>query len=170
MGGGGRSGTSNQRCDLVNVMDDYERNRVFAEAFAHIERSDAERESVMADIAWREANVPYENGGRPPNSKTVRARRIDTPEQPEPTVTEMSPEILARWNAWFDDRFNRAVQKQLADFAEIVGSEFAELERQLLTKFNAEIKRLDERIAELQTELRVANAKNITPMRSHVVA
>ena len=87
----------------------------------------------------------------------------------------MDDATLALWNAWFDDRFNRAVQKQFEKpFAEIIGEEVAELEKRLLTRFNTELKRLEEKIAthekiaELQTELEILRgnfAKNITPMR-----
>lgn len=167
------SGASHNRRELVNAMYEHERQRIFAEAFTNIERSDAEREELLADIAMREANLPYEKPRQRGNSKSAAGGEIEEPEQPAERQ-KMDDATLALWNAWFDDRFNRAVQKQFESFAEIMGEEVAELEKRLLTRFNTELKRLEEKIAthekiaELQTELEILRgnfAKNITPMR-----
>jgi hypothetical protein len=136
-----------------------ERARAIIEAaFATVECSEAQRESVMVDIAQREANEPYEKPRWRGNSKSARSDAFDdqgliykTTEQPEPRATAMDP---------------ATIQKQFEDLVSIIGAEVGQREKQLLTQFNAEIKRLDDKIAELQTEIRASNAKNVTPLRS----
>src|SRR4249919_3966484 len=111
---------------------------ILSEAFATIERSEAERDELLADIAQRQADeVIYGNGTRVPNSKTMSAHRIDdggliykTTRQPEAAPT-MDEQTLARWNEWFDDRFARSVQKHLEDFASIIGEHTGEAEKHL---------------------------------------
>ena len=66
-----------------------------------------------------------------------------------------------QWEAWA----NALIQSKLESFAEIMGEEAARQEKRLLTHFNAELKRLDDRIAALEAELEILRARNVTPLR-----
>jgi hypothetical protein len=66
-----------------------------------------------------------------------------------------------QWEVWA----NALVLAKLQAFAEIMGEEAARQEKLLLTHFNAELKRLDDRIAALQVELDTVRTRNVTPLR-----
>ena len=66
-----------------------------------------------------------------------------------------------QWEAWA----NALIQAKLQAFAEIMGEEAAQQEKRLLTHFNGELKRLDDKIAALEAELEILRARNVTPLR-----
>jgi hypothetical protein len=147
-----------------------ERARAILEtAFANVERHDAERADVERDLAQRAVDELFDEKDRcrsfPDDDQKARHRAFSIRQKgrhrpysiPQEAAT-MDVETLAKWNAWFDDRLSRAIQKRFEDFADILGEQAGQLEKRLNTK-----------IAALEAEielLRGNNAKNITPLRS----
>ncbi len=153
-------------------MDDQERARILEEAWANIERAEAERDSLMAELEQRAANEPYHQ------------RSAETPIYKTYERKEAAPELDAatqrRWDTWA----NALVQTKLTAFAEILGAEAGQMEKRLLTQFNAELTQLNEKLQQEQLEvknlrvvidelraevidiLRANNAKNVTPLRA----
>jgi hypothetical protein len=170
-----RCGASYYRRELVIGMNERAR-AILSEAFATIERSEAQRDEVLADIAQRQAVTGATYSKRQPELPPIVYK---TTEQPKPQVAPtMDPDTLARWNEWFDDRFARSVQKRLEEFAVIIGEHTGEAEKHLLTEVKTLRAIVDalhigltEDVAELRNELRSMNAKNVTPLRgAHNVA
>jgi len=92
-------------------------------------------------------------------------RRVDGGEliykttRQEPKAAAMDADTAKAWEQWADGRIRTAVQKALEDFASLMGQEAALQEKRLLKQ-----------IEELREDLRAANAKNVTPLRSTHVA
>jgi predicted component of type VI protein secretion system len=98
-----------------------------------------------------------------------------TTQQPEPQVTTMDAQTAAGWTAWPNSHLRPAIGKALEEFAGLMGEECALQENRLVKEIRSaldEIKRLDAKIAELQTEVEILRgnaAKNVTPLvRPHV--
>jgi hypothetical protein len=81
-------------------------------------------------------------------------------------VNAMDAQTAKGWDAWADARIRTAVQQKLEEFADIMGAEAGQLEARLLT----EVKRLSAEVEALREDVRAANAKNVTPIRSANVA
>lgn len=161
------------------MIDMDERARlILSEAFATIERSEAERDEVMADIAQRQADeVIYGNGRRLPNSKTVVDHCFDDggliykTTQSEPKVVTMDAATAAGWEVWVSARIEKAVQKRLEDFATILGEEAALQEKRILTQSLHAMQRLDLELEALRSEIAILRtSKNVTPLRPRDVA
>jgi hypothetical protein len=155
-----RCRASHNRSELVNGMDERAR-AILCEAFAMIERSEAERDELLADISQRQADeVIYPK--RQPELPPVIYK---TTEQPKSKATD--------WEVW-EARLGAAIQKSLEDFAVIMGAEAAQQEKRIITRIMTEIKsaldeikRLDLEIAALRNEIAILRtAKNVTPLRA----
>jgi hypothetical protein len=156
----------------VNAMD--ERARAILEAaFNTVERANAQREEVMADIAQRQAVTGATYPKRQPELPPIVYK---TTEQPQ--AATMDKDTAVGWEAWLSARLEKAIQKGLEDFAVIMGEEAALQEKRIVTRAMNEIKsaietiqRLDLEIAALRNEVAILrNAKNVTPLRPRDVA
>jgi hypothetical protein len=163
---------------LVIGMDERARAILF-EAFATIERSEAQRDELNADLAQRALNnlitgVPKADTKRRELPPVI----YKTTQQPEPKAATMDTDTAAGWEAWLNARLEKAVQKRLEDFAMLMGEEAALQEKRVVTQAMKEIQsaidtiqRLDLEIAALRNEVAILRtSKNVTPLRPRDVA
>lgn len=165
MGRSSRRVSGHHGCELVTRMDAEQARAILEEAHANIAACDAEREQRETDLLRREAADGLLL------APVRRQRKVSRETVEDATMPEAAPALdkqtLERWENWA----NALMQAKLQAFAEIVGAEVAQAEKQLVTQFAGELKRLDDKIAELNAvveqlagELDILRAKNVTAL------
>lgn len=147
----------------MNAMDE-RTAAILQEAYDTIERVERGQAERAAEREQREAITAVSDS---PRRRTAPRERViyKTTRQPEQSAA-MDAATTEGWNKWADARIRAAVQKGLEEFADILGAEAGQLEQRLLT----ELKRLSAEVDALREDVRAANAKNVTPIRSANVA
>jgi hypothetical protein len=139
-------------------MDEERAAAILEQAYAALDRADellAQPRSVTEEDSWSTRTRDVADAATLVYKTTI---------QPDPAATAAPSRD---WEAWV----NAVIQNRLATFADLLGAEIGQQQKAMSTQLNTEIKRLQDEVASLRTEVEILrSAKNVTPIRTAHVA